>query len=80
MTPETIEQLITEHMPEARVSVAGDDGTHFQAAVISPAFEGKPMLARHRMVYEALGARMGGEIHALSLRTLTPAERDAQSA
>jgi stress-induced morphogen len=47
---------------------------HFEAVVVAEAFRGKLPLARHRMVYATLGERMGGEIHALSLRTLTPDE------
>ena len=47
---------------------------HFEATVVSDAFQGKLPLARHRMVYATLGERMGGEIHALALKTLTPAE------
>ncbi len=74
MTPEAIKQMIESHLPDARVEVYGDDGTHFQALVVAEAFEGKPVLSRHRMVYDALGARMGGEVHALSLKTQTPSE------
>ncbi len=74
MTPEAIREMIESHLPDARIQVAGDDGVHFQALVVSDAFEGKPVLSRHRMVYDALGERMGGEVHALSLKTLTPAE------
>jgi acid stress-induced BolA-like protein IbaG/YrbA len=77
MTPETIKQLIESGLPGAEARVAGDDGTHFEAIVISADFAGKNMLAQHRMVYATLGARMGTEIHALALRTLTP-EQAAQ--
>ena len=61
-------------MPGANVQVQGDDGVHFEATVISDAFAGKLPLARHRMVYATLGELMGGAIHALQLKTLTPAE------
>ena len=77
MTPETIRQLIEAGLPGARAKVHGPDGVHFEATVIAEAFAGKLPLARHRMVYATLGERMGGEIHALSLKTLTPAEADA---
>lgn len=77
MTPEQIKQYIESGLPDAEARVSGDDGTHFEAVVICPAFAGKPMLAQHRMVYATLGERMGTEIHALSLRTLTP-EQAAQ--
>lgn len=74
MTPDFIRQLIEQGLPGARAAVQGDDGVHFEATVISDAFQGKLPLARHRMVYATLGERMGGEIHALALKTLTPAE------
>ena len=74
MTPDFIRQLIEQGLPGARAEVRGDDGVHFEATVISDAFQGKLPLARHRMVYATLGDRMGGEIHALALKTLTPAE------
>ena len=50
------------------------DGHHFEALIVSPAFEGKSRIARHQLVYKALGDRMRQEIHALSMSTLTPAE------
>ncbi len=75
---QTIHTLIQQGMPDARIEVQGDDGVHFEALVVSPAFAGKLPLARHRMVYATLGERMGGEIHALALRTLTPDEHAAQ--
>ena len=74
MTPDFIRDLIQQGLPGARVDVSGDDGVHFEAVVISGAFAGKLPLARHRMVYATLGERMGGEIHALQLKTMTPAE------
>lgn len=74
MEPAAIQQLIQAAMPEADVSVSGADGVHFEARVVSASFVGKLPLARHRMVYAALGERMGGEIHALSLDTRTPDE------
>jgi acid stress-induced BolA-like protein IbaG/YrbA len=77
MNAETIQQLIEQGLPGARVSVEGADGVHFEATVVSEAFRGKLPLARHRLVYGTLGERMGGEIHALALRTLTPEESAA---
>ncbi len=73
MDSKTIEQLIEAGLPDADVTVNGDDGVHFEAVVISPSFEGKPTLQRHRMVYATLGTLMGNEIHALGLRTEVPA-------
>lgn len=66
--------MIEAGLPDSRAEVRGEDGVHFEATVICPAFAGKPTLKRHRMVYATLGDRMGGEIHALGLRTLTPEE------
>lgn len=76
MTPDTIQRLIEQGLPGARAEVQGEDGVHFEATVVCAAFAGKLPLARHRMVYATLGERMGGEIHALSLRTLTPDEAE----
>jgi acid stress-induced BolA-like protein IbaG/YrbA len=72
MTATEIESLIKAGMPEAQVTVKGDDGQHFEAAVISPAVAGKTPVAQHRMVYATLGERMGREIHALRLVTRAP--------
>jgi len=74
MDSATIEQMISDGMPGADVRVSGEDGTHFEAVVICASFEGMPTIKRHRMVYATLGSKMGNEIHALGLRTLTPAE------
>ena len=74
MNAESIRQLIEAGIPGARAEVQGADGVHFEATVVSDAFAGKLPLARHRLVYATLGERMGGEIHALALRTLTPDE------
>jgi len=72
-----IQQLIEAGLPGARAQVQGEDGVHFDAVVVAEAFRGKLPLARHRMVYATLGERMGGEIHALALRTLAPGELGA---
>jgi acid stress-induced BolA-like protein IbaG/YrbA len=74
MDTRTIHDLIQNGLPDARVEVTGPDGVHFEARVVSAEFAGKLPLARHRMVYATLGELMGGAIHALSLRTLTPDE------
>lgn len=76
MDAATIRDLIQQGLPGARVEVSGDDGVHFEARVVSDAFAGKLPLARHRLVYATLGERMGGEIHALALKTLTPQEAE----
>ncbi|MDE2233994.1 MAG: BolA/IbaG family iron-sulfur metabolism protein [Gammaproteobacteria bacterium] len=78
MNPAEISRLIQQGLPAAEVQVSSDDGTHFAAQIIDAGFAGKPPLARHKMVYAILGERMGREIHALSLRTLTPDEWQRQ--
>ena len=74
MDSASIEQMIRAGLADATVRVSGDDGVHFEAHVVSPSFEGKSTLQRHRMVYATLGRLMGNEIHALGLRTETPEE------
>ncbi|MET0717988.1 MAG: BolA/IbaG family iron-sulfur metabolism protein [Pseudoxanthomonas sp.] len=74
MDAETIRKLIETGLPGAEVLVQGDDGVHFEASVVSEAFRGKLPLARHRLVYATLGELMGGAIHALALKTVTPEE------
>lgn len=74
MQPEQLKSLLEAALPGAAVDVESPDNVHFQARVVAAAFAGQPTLARHRMVYAALGRLMGGEVHALSLRTLTPDE------
>jgi acid stress-induced BolA-like protein IbaG/YrbA len=74
MQSHELKSLLQAAFPGARVDVASPDDVHFQAVVESESFSGKPTLARHRLVYAALGDRMGGEVHALSLRTVTPSE------
>ena len=77
MNADSIRQMIETGLPGARAEVRGDDGVHFEAIVVCDAFAGKLPLARHRMVYATLGGKMGGEIHALQLRTLTEQEAAA---
>jgi acid stress-induced BolA-like protein IbaG/YrbA len=74
MNPEQIAQLIRAALPGAQVQVQSDDNTHFAARIVAREFTGKRPLARHQLVYQALGERMGREIHALSIEALTPEE------
>jgi acid stress-induced BolA-like protein IbaG/YrbA len=74
MTPRQIADLIQAALPQARVDVRSEDNTHFSALLVAEQFEGLRPLARHQMVYRALGERMGGEIHALSIEAYTPLE------
>ncbi len=72
-TPEKVREYIAAGLPCEHVAVEGD-GHHFEAIIVSPSFEGKRPVARHQLVYAALGDRMRAEIHALSMQTLTPEE------
>lgn len=65
-------------MEAEEVIVRGDDGAHFEALIVAEAFAGKRTLARHQIVYGTLGERMGREIHALSLKTVTREELEQQ--
>lgn len=72
LTAQQLENYITDKLSCDHIRVTGDDGTHFEAVIVSPAFVGKSMVQQHQLVYAALGDRMRAEIHALSMRTLTP--------
>ena len=70
-TPENIQRYIAAGLPCEHLAVSGD-GQHFEAVIVSAQFEGKRPIQRHQMVYAVLGDRMREEIHALSMKTLTP--------
>lgn len=72
-TPELIHSYISAGLEYTHLQVEGD-GRHFTAVIVSPAFAGKRPIQRHQLVYAALGDRMREEIHALSMKTLTPEE------
>lgn len=74
MDSASIQSLIEAGLPGARASVHSTDDVHFDATVVASQFAGKLTIARHRLVYATLGDKMGGEIHALALRTVTPEE------
>ena len=74
MDPTEIAKLIEAGFDGATVRVASDDNTHYEALVIAAEFEGKRPIARHQLVYKCLGSLMGNEIHAMSIRAMTPAE------
>jgi len=78
-TPESIRAALAQGLACERLEVDGD-GHHFEALIVSALFEGRSRVERHRLVYGALGDRMRQEIHALSMRTLTPAEWSATAA
>jgi stress-induced morphogen len=74
MAAEEIEQLIVAGIPDARVEITDlrGDGDHYAARVVSESFRGMPRVRQHQRVYEALGGRMGGVLHALQLTTAIP--------
>ena len=77
VTPEDIKLWIEQGLEDAKVEIDGD-GRHFNAVISSPAFEGKNPIQQHQLVYGVLGDKMKAEIHALSMRTLTPAQWDEE--
>ena len=78
-TPALVQQYIAAGLPCTLVEVEGD-GRHFFATIVSAEFEGLSRIRRHQRVYAALGDRMREEIHALSMKTLTPAEHAGEAA
>ncbi len=72
-TPQQVRDFIAAGLACTHLEVEGD-GRHFFATIVSPDFDGKSRVARHQRVYAALGDRMREQIHALSMKTLTPAE------
>jgi acid stress-induced BolA-like protein IbaG/YrbA len=80
MNAQQVADLIRRSIPEARVDVQSEDNTHFTALLVGAAFQGLRPLARHQLVYRALGELMGREIHALSIEAYTPQEWAARTA
>jgi stress-induced morphogen len=76
MNPADIEGMIKAVMPDAQVRIEDlrGDGDHYAAYVVSAAFRGKTRVQQHKMVYDALQGRMGGQLHALALQTSVPPE------
>jgi acid stress-induced BolA-like protein IbaG/YrbA len=75
-TPDDVRRWIAAGLACDELQVDGD-GRHFDALVVSAAFEGKSRVQRHQLVYRALGERMREQVHALSIKALTPAEWQA---
>lgn len=73
MDPNLIKQYIEEGLETEHVEVHGD-GRHFEAVIVSALFRDKSRVKQHQLVYDALGTRMREDIHALSMKTLTPEE------
>ena len=80
MNPSDITPLIEAGFEDAVVTVVSDDNTHFEAVIVASEFAGLRPLARHQLVYQALGSLVGNEIHALSIRAYTPDEWQRQGA
>jgi acid stress-induced BolA-like protein IbaG/YrbA len=76
VTPDVLRGYIAAGLQCEHLEVDGD-GRHFDAVIVSTAFEGKRPVQRHQVVYAVLGDRMREEIHALSMKTLTPGEWSA---
>jgi stress-induced morphogen len=74
MAANEIEALVKEALPDAKVTVEdlAGDGDHYAATVVSEAFRGLSRVKQHKLVYDALRGRMGGELHALALQTSAP--------
>jgi acid stress-induced BolA-like protein IbaG/YrbA len=80
MDPRQVADLIRQALPDAQIDVRSEDNTHFAALLIGAAFDGLRPIARHQLVYRALGERVGREIHALSIEAYTPQEWSARQA
>jgi acid stress-induced BolA-like protein IbaG/YrbA len=74
MNPQQIAELIRAALPDADIRVESDDNVHFAARIVAKEFSGKRGVARHQLVYRALGELMGREIHAMSIEALAPEE------
>jgi stress-induced morphogen len=74
MAAQEIESLIRQGIPDARVEITdlAGDGDHYSARVVAESFRGVPRVGQHQRVYQALGGRMGGALHALQLTTAVP--------
>ena len=77
-TAEDIKEWIEQNLAESEVEISGD-GRHFDAVIVCAGFAGKSRIQQHQMVYAALGDRMKDDIHALSMRTMTPGDRTADT-
>ena len=72
LLPSQIEEVIIANLDCDFIEVKGDDGTHFEATIVSSLFKDQSMIKQHQIVYQALGDMMKQEIHALSIKTITP--------
>jgi stress-induced morphogen len=78
MEPDAVAELVEDGIEGARASVSrargAEDDDHLEAVVVSPAFEGRSLVQQHQLVYDALGEHMTTDVHAVELKTYTPAE------
>jgi acid stress-induced BolA-like protein IbaG/YrbA len=79
MNPQDVAALIRAGLPDADIQVESDDDRHFAARIVAREFAGLKSIARHQLIYRALGEPMGREIHALSIDALSPEEWAARS-
>ena len=77
MDPSEVTKLIEAGFDGVIVKIMSNDNTHYEALVVAKEFAGKRPLARHQLVYECLGSLMGNEIHAMSIKAMTPEEWQA---
>jgi acid stress-induced BolA-like protein IbaG/YrbA len=80
MNPQDVAALIRSGLPDAQILVESPDNTHFSARIVAREFTGLKRIARHQLIYRALGEPMGREIHALSIDALSPEEWAARTA
>jgi stress-induced morphogen len=80
MSAAEIETLIRAALPDAQVSVEdlAGDGDHYAAQITSESFRGRTRIQQHQMIFQALGGRMGGALHALALKTAVPDEETSR--
>ena len=76
-TAEDIKECIEQNLDGSEVEISGD-GRHFHAVIVCAGFVGKTRIQQHQMVYGALGDRMKDDIHALSMRTMTPEDQTVE--
>jgi len=77
VSPEEIRSRVQQALPDAEITIRDmvGDGDHYEMIVVSASFDGKSTLERHRLVYAPLKGLLGGSLHALALRTLSPGEK-----
>jgi len=76
ISQDELQARLQEAFPDAEIAITdlAGDGDHWRARIVSPVFKGLPRIRQHQLVHQALGGRVGGEIHALALETLAPPE------